>query len=72
MTRRRGQDDLTRRRRLNDGLCPTHGVALTQTGVHHDPDGTPAAPIVGCPRGDCDFVYIAKVGTKVFKVVTGG
>lgn len=47
MTRK--QDDITRRRRLNNGRCPTHGTALAQIGIHDH------GPVVACPREDCSF-----------------
>lgn len=53
MTKRK-QDELTRRRRIKMGCCPTHGIAVVQTGVAFD-NGQPTAAEVECPRKDCDF-----------------
>ena len=47
------QDELTRRRRLNNGTCPTHGVGLAQV-THNDETGE---ELVECPRRDCEFRY---------------
>jgi hypothetical protein len=68
------QDDITRRRRLNEGRCPTHGTALVQLGVWCD-DGTNiepnTGPIVGCPRKDCKFKLKVRAGTKLYKALCG-
>ena len=63
------QDDLSRRRRLNKGQCPTHGLALTQDGVWQD-DGD-AGPVVSCPRSDCGFQMKVRQGTKLYKALCG-
>lgn len=62
------QDDLARRRRLNQGRCPIHGTPLTQTGVVWE-DGAPVADEVGCPRKDCKFTTAARPGTKLFNAL---
>lgn len=62
------QDDLTRRRRLNDGRCPTHGTALTQIGIWTENNGK-AGPVVGCPRKDCNFKVDVKPGTKLYELL---
>lgn len=49
MTRAR-QDDVTRRRRILRGACPTHGIALTQG---RPPDGV--GLWLECPRRDCKY-----------------
>ena len=60
MGKRSGQDDLTQRRRLNDGRCPTHGCALCQ--VMSVGSG---ALRVGCPRRDCGFQTDVIDGSKL-------
>lgn len=70
----KGQDDLSRRRRLNEGRCPTHGTGLIQTGIWHDTvKGTEeAGPVVECPRNDCEFRLKVKSGTKTYHALCGG
>lgn len=63
----RKQDEVTRRRRLNAGLCPTHGLDLSQVGVN----ATQTAPIVGCPRQDCGFEIEVVEGTALAKALHG-
>ena len=63
----RGQDELTRRRRLARGNCPTHGVGLVQIGVV-PVDGVPR-PQVACPRSDCSFSTVPEPGTALWKAL---
>lgn len=63
------QDDLTRRRRLNRGACPTHGVGLMQTGVATNMLGVPVGDIVSCPRKGCDFWTEVFPDTKLWKAL---
>jgi hypothetical protein len=63
------QDELSRRRRLNKGQCPTHGTGLEQTGVAHDKHGVPFADVVSCPRKDCDYWTEVRPGTKLWDVL---
>ena len=65
----RGQDDLTRRRRLNQGRCPVHGIFLTQSGVSLDDQGNPDGDLVECPRRDCKFETAARPGTKLWEAL---
>ena len=67
----RGQDDLTRQRRLNRGCCPTHGTLLTQCGLAYNEQYEVIGIKVECPRSDCDFVKDVKRGTKLMKVLEG-
>lgn len=67
----RAQDDLSRQRRLSLGLCPTHGVGLSQTGVAVDKRGVPFGEIVGCPRKDCDFWAEVRPGSTLEKALHG-
>ena len=67
MARRKGQDDLTRRRRLNDGTCPTHGVHLLVRD-HWEREGSRFI-MVECPRCDCKFRQTVGQGTKVWDAV---
>jgi hypothetical protein len=60
------QDDLSRRRRLNRGACPTHGVGLMQTGVAVNKYGIPYGDVVSCPRKDCDYWTEVRPGTKLW------
>ena len=69
MPRRRGQDELTRRRRLNDGGCPTHGICL-HMGVPYEIDGVVHAEFY-CPRSDCSFRRQYSETEKVWKAVCG-
>jgi len=62
MAKRSGQDDLTRRRRLNEGRCLTHGCKLCQ--VMSVGSG---ALRVGCPRLDCNFQTDVIDGSKLDK-----
>jgi hypothetical protein len=48
------QDDLSRRRRLNNGCCPTHGIPLVSDRLVWR-NGHPVAEEINCPRRDCDF-----------------
>jgi len=63
------QDDLSRRRRLNQGRCPIHGTSLCQSSVWQD--GEEAGPVVECPRDDCDFRIEVKPGTKLYIALCG-
>lgn len=63
------QDDLTRRRRLNRGACPTHGVGLIQTGVATNAQGIPFGDTVACPRKDCDYWTEVRPGTRLWEVL---
>lgn len=58
------QDDLARRRRLNQGRCPEHGDELIV--LEEDFTGL----VCDCPRPDCDFSYVAKPGSKVAQVMS--
>lgn len=65
MTKRRGQDDLARRLRLNEGRCPTHGCGLVPVRtIPGEEPGTSVGLVVECPRRDCDFAYEAREGSK--------
>jgi hypothetical protein len=66
---KRKQDDLTRQRRLNEGCCPTHGIALVQVGIDVDSRGNPTGALVACPRGDCTFQTVPRKGTKLYEAV---
>jgi hypothetical protein len=66
---RPAQDDVTRRRRLDAGRCPTHGLALTQVGIELDDFGDPCGDRVECPRRGCSFVTTARRGTKLYKAL---
>ncbi len=68
MARRKGQDELTRQRRLNDGACPTHGIAL-HMGIPYRDRGLRAN--FYCPRSDCDFKQVAIEDSKLWKAVCG-
>ena len=61
----KGQDEATRRRRLNRGCCPTHGIGLAQIGVAYR-GGKPTGVEVGCPRKDCDFTSDAFPGSEIW------
>jgi len=61
----KGQDELTRRRRLVKGRCPTHGISLKQIGIAHD-GRAPIGPFLVCPRRDCDFCVAAKPGSMLY------
>ena len=63
------QSELTRRRRLMRGACPTHGIALVQCGVALDEYGEPCGPRVECPRRDCDFEVNAPRGSKLYRAL---
>lgn len=52
------QDEVTRRRRLREGRCPTHGLSMGQVGVWEE--NGEAGPVVACPRRDCEFQHNAK------------
>lgn len=65
MTKRKGQNDIVRRQRLNEGNCPTHGIPLVQIGVDWE-EGKPVGDVVACPRGDCTFRTVPKKGTKLY------
>ncbi len=65
--KQRGQDDLTRRRRLNGGLCPTHGIPLQYTTI-----GSATKVQVFCPRDDCDFEAYVTGESKVWKAMSNG
>lgn len=69
MTRRRGQDELTRRRRLNEGNCPTHGIALFQD-IPYVSGGCVRAKFY-CPRRDCSFEQHFEYGSKLWKAAVG-
>lgn len=69
MARRRGQDELTRRRRLNEGNCPTHGIPLHQD-VPYASGGLVYARFY-CPRRDCVFQQHYEEGSKVWKAAAG-
>lgn len=45
------QDEVTRRRRLNRGCCPSHGCALAA--MDYNPETEEY--LVECPRGGCTF-----------------
>ena len=62
----RGQHDIARRYRLNNGCCPEHGIPLTRAGVVSGKD------IVGCTRGDCSFITTVKPGTKLAAALDAG
>lgn len=57
------QDDIARRRRLNEGRCSTHGHPLIILEVDHD------GLVCDCPDPACDFSYVAKPGSKVATAV---
>ena len=61
------QDEVTRRRRLNAGRCPTHGTPLHQIGVMHE-NGGPVGDRVGCPRQDCDFEQDVKGDSRLMEI----
>lgn len=42
-------DRADRLKRLEDGRCPIHGLAMTQVGLVHEG----AVFVVACPRKDC-------------------
>lgn len=65
------QSELTRRRRLMRGCCPTHGIGLTQTDVRRDDSGIPIGDVVACPRRDCDFETDVFPDTKLWKALRG-
>lgn len=58
--RRRGQDDLTRQKRLNTGCCPVHGIPLIMGETLANDQ------VFDCPRADCDFEIVPKPGTKCY------
>lgn len=60
------QHDIARRRRLNDGQCPTHAEGLVQVGCDEDGEA-----VMCCPLFECDFTYIAEYGGKVWKSFVG-
>ena len=59
------QDELTQRRRLNEGRCPVHGILMSQTGV------TDEGQLIGCPRVDCNKEFEIQLGTKLWEVIHG-
>lgn len=59
------QDELSKRRRLNKGQCPTHGVHLQQEGVATSSEGIPYGDVMGCPRRDCDFTVEVTPGSRL-------
>lgn len=63
------QDELTRRRRLNRGCCPTHGTPLVQCGLAYNESNEVIGLKVKCPRKDCSFVKDVKDGSKLMKVL---
>lgn len=70
MTQRKGQDELTRRARLNEGGCPQHATPL-QVDDCWEQDGKRGASAY-CPRRDCVYTVTIKEGTKVWKAVMLG
>lgn len=60
------QDEVTRRKRLNDGRCPTHGTILVTTGLHDEEAGEFQAE---CARGNCDFKTWVKLKSKIAKAM---
>lgn len=61
----KGQHDLARQKRLNEGRCPTHGAKLT---VELEVVGR--GPVTfGCPRGDCHFTIKPVKGTKAYEAL---
>ena len=71
MTRRRGQDELTQRRRLNSGCCPVHGIPLLQDVPYFMANGFAGAKFY-CPRRDCDFSRHYDEDSTVWKAVESG
>lgn len=68
--KRRGQDEFTRARRVADGCCPTHGVALMQDGILYNSVGYPVGDTVECPRNDCDYKQVpVRPGTILWKAL---
>jgi hypothetical protein len=69
MSSRRRQDELSRRRRLNRGLCPTHGVVLLPDSIAYDKNGVPYGETVRCSRQDCDWWIEVRPGTKLWEAL---
>ena len=67
----RGQDDLTQRRRLMKGQCPTHGTLLTQCGLAYNEHNEVIGVKVECPRKDCKFVKDVERGTRLMEALEG-
>lgn len=65
------QDEISRRRRLNKGQCPTHGVSLVQTGVATDKHGVSFGDVVSCPRKDCGYWTEVRPETKLWEALHG-
>jgi hypothetical protein len=51
---RRKQSITDRLERFSQGLCPIHGLSMSQIDSWYYPKGKKAYTIVGCPRKDCD------------------
>jgi len=66
------QTEMTRRRRLAGGRCPTHGVGLVQVDVARDDDGVAVGDVVACPRDDCDFRADVLPGSHLWDAVRDG
>lgn len=47
---------MTRRRRLKEGRCPTHGLPLVQVMVLQEGGGDPYGEVAECPRKKCPVV----------------
>lgn len=61
------QDDISRRRRLNNGECPEHGQRMVQVGNDYNGDA-----LMHCPMLDeCDFTVVAVYGGKIWKSFIG-
>ena len=65
----RKQDELSRRRRLNRGACPTHGIRLAVEAYLFSEQDEPYAAKVGCPRRDCSFARVVDFGSKIAEVL---
>lgn len=59
------QDDLSRQRRLNNGCCPVHGCKLVP-GEQLSGTSLSERWVFECPRQDCGFEIVPKLGTKCY------
>ena len=59
-----------RSERLAKGLCPIHGQPLGQTGMVLF--NGEARPVIGCPRGDCDFESVPYPGSDLWRALDMG
>lgn len=63
------QDELSRRRRLYQGLCPTHGTPLVLTRNACLKNGIPFDPVASCSKSNCQYFVEVSPASKLWSAI---